>query len=100
MAVFLVGYDLRHKHITDYKELFAAIEKVSNGDRWHCLDSTWLIEHPGPADTIWRSLVAHIHNADNQAIGDKLLVAKMTKDAQWTRSFSDACQAWLRAKLL
>jgi hypothetical protein len=98
MSVYLIGYDLRHKHITDYKELFDAIKQISS-DWWHCLDSTWLIEHPGPADTIWKSLVVHIHNASNKQIGDKLLVAQVVKNSQWTLSFDENCHQWLRKHL-
>lgn len=94
MGVYLIGYDLRHKHITDYKELFEAIKRIST-DWWHCLDSTWLIVHPGSADTIWKALVPHIHNPSNTEIGDKLLVAEVTKDAQWTKSFDENCHNWL-----
>jgi hypothetical protein len=99
MGIYLVGYDLRHKHISDYENLFAAIRAVSNGDWWHCLDSTWLIEHPGNATVIWNALVTHIHNASDKNIGDKLLVAAVQKDAQWTVSFNEQCHQWLASKL-
>jgi hypothetical protein len=99
MSVFLVGYDLRHKHITEYKELFAAIEHISNGDWWHCLDSTWLIVHPGSADTIWRALIPHLHNTGDRTIGDKLLVSQVVKDTQWSKSFPETCHQWLLKNL-
>lgn len=98
MGVYVIGYDLRHKHLSNYQELFAAIKKVSNGDWWHCLDSTWLIVHPGPAHSIWQALVPHLHNITNRQIGDKLLVAQVTKDAQWTTSFDEGCHKWLLDK--
>jgi hypothetical protein len=94
VGVYLIGYDLRHKHIADYKELFEAIQNISS-DWWHCLDSTWLIAHPGTADLIWKALAPHIHNATNKQTGDKLLVAQVIKDAQWTLSFDERCHAWL-----
>jgi hypothetical protein len=100
MGVYLVGYDLRHKHIADYENLFEAIRQVSNNDWWHCLDSTWLIVHPGNANAIWQVLVPHIHNSTNKITGDKLLVAQVVKDAQWTQSFDEACHKWLLAKLV
>jgi hypothetical protein len=78
---------------------FAAIRQISGGDWWHCLDSTWLIEHPGPATAIWQSLVSHIHNPTDKTIGDKLLVAQVVKNAQWTTSFPEACHNWLLTKL-
>jgi hypothetical protein len=31
--------------------------------------------------------------------GDTLLVAKLTGEAAWTKSFTDACQDWLRTNL-
>ncbi|MGT2502955.1 hypothetical protein ACVOMS_23595 [Bradyrhizobium guangxiense] len=95
MPVYMIGYDLNHKHISDYEDLFKAIRDVSNNNWWHCLDSTWLITHPGSADAIWKALAPHMHNISNKQIGDKLLVVQVTKDAQWTTSFDEGCHNWL-----
>jgi hypothetical protein len=51
MPVFLVGYDLRHGTEDEYRELIETIKKIS-ASWWHCLDSTWLIVHQGPASAI------------------------------------------------
>jgi hypothetical protein len=98
MAVYMIGYDLKHRHITDYENLFAAIKKLSS-DWWHCLDSTWLISHPGTADTIWKALAPHMHNTTVRDTGDRLLVVQVIKDAQWTTSFPQDCHQWLLSHL-
>lgn len=95
MGVYLVGYDLRHGTEDDYKDLIEAIKSVCSGNWWHCLDSTWLIVHPGTASTIRDSLAPHMHRTNEQG-GDRLLVAVMAKGAAWTRSFPEDCQKWLK----
>lgn len=94
MAVYLIGYDLKHRHMSDYQNLFAAI-KALDSDWWHCLDSTWLINHPGPASVIWHALVTHMHNTGVKNTGDRLLVVQVIKDVEWTMSFPQDCHDWL-----
>jgi hypothetical protein len=98
MPVYLVGYDLRHGTEAEYTELIEAIKKIS-ASWWHCLDSTWLIVHPGPASSIRDALGPHLQWPDDQRRGDKLFVARVDKGAAWTKSFNDNCQGWLREHL-
>ena len=96
MGVYLIGYDLHEGE--DYSSLEAAITKLSTDQAWHCLDSTWMIIHPGPEKTVIDALTPHIKNATAKT-GDKLLVVKLTRHATWTTSFDDGCKAWLRKHL-
>jgi hypothetical protein len=98
MGVYLIGYDLHHRHIDDYVNLEDAIKTISDGNWWHCLDSTWLIVHPGPPTTIYNALAPHMHNT-GLPNGDRLLVATMAKGATWSRSFPQDCQDWLLKNL-
>ena len=45
---YLISYDLNSPG-KNYAQLYAAIQKL--GSWWHCLDSTWIVAHPGPS--IW-----------------------------------------------
>lgn len=93
MAVYLIGYDLHEGE--DYEPLIDAIKTVSNGNWWHCLDSTWLIVHRGSASTIWDRLAPYLPRKK-----DRLLVAIMGKnDAAWSSSFSKECADWLTNNL-
>ena len=101
LTIYLVGYDLHSGE--DYTALKEAIVDLADG-HWHCLDSTWLISHAGPASAIREALTPHMIRPDDQKTsskraGDKLLVATVTRDAAWTRSFPDDCQEWLRSNL-
>ena len=95
MAVFMIGYDLHEGE--DYEDLINAIKKISGGNWWHCLDSTWFIAHSGNAETIRNSLTPHIKNPNNHN-GDKLLVLKINTPANWacTSSLGDNCIQLLR----
>lgn len=46
---YLISYDLNSPG-KNYAQLYAAIQKL--GSWWHCLDSTWIVAHPGPASDI------------------------------------------------
>jgi hypothetical protein len=75
-------------------DLIDAIGRLST-NRWHCLDSTWLIVHVGDAITIENALKPYLPRTD-----DHLLVAIMGKDdAAWT-GFDQKCSDWLMQNLL
>lgn len=101
MPAYLIGYDLHEGE--DYADLEDAIQKL--GLWWHCLDSTWIVIHPGSAKTIADSLTTHLRRPGEQATknkdaGDRLLVARISKgDSAWTKSFSDECDQWLKSNL-
>ncbi len=102
MSVYLVGYDLHPNE--EYEDLIDTIKRISS-DWWHCLDSTWLIVHPGSAGDIRAALLPHLRRPQEQATetkraGDKLLVALMaTGDSAWTGSLPDECRTWLKSNL-
>jgi hypothetical protein len=83
---YLIGYDLVGKPIEEYEDLFDAIKAL--GKTWHCLDSTWIVKHAGPAKAIRDALTPHIH------ANDRLLVVKLTGEGAW-RGFNKACSEWL-----
>ncbi len=89
MATYIIGYDLK-KPGQDYSSLFEAIKKLGNW--WHCLDSTWIIKHDGPATSIRDALTPHIDS------NDRLLVTKLSGEAAWA-GFSDDCSKWLKNNL-
>jgi hypothetical protein len=97
MPIYLVGYDLNHGTESEYADLIGAIKEF--GDWWHCLDSTWLVDHAGPASAIYATLAPHLENPDDEEAGDRLLVARMGRGAAWTGSFSDDCEEWLEENL-
>lgn len=96
MSTYMIGYDLHEGE--DYEDLEQAIKDLSNGNWWHCLDSTWLIKHAGPATTIRDELKPHLINPSKDG-GDRLLVAKLSGEAAWTGSFSETCKSWLKDNL-
>jgi hypothetical protein len=102
MPVYMIGYDLHEGE--DYSDLEQAIRNLAEGGAWHCLDSTWIIVNRGPATAIRDALLSHLLRPDEQATstrgrGDTLLVAKLTGEAAWTKSFAENCQEWLRTNL-
>lgn len=90
IPTYLVSYDLLTPG-QDYQDLFAAIEKLSNG-HIHCLDSVWLIGHNGPAAAIRDALAPHIDK------NDKLLVVKLTGEGAWI-GFPKNQSDWLKNNL-
>jgi hypothetical protein len=94
MPVYMITYELHEGE--NYGNLQDAIKKVGP-DWWHCLHSTWLIVHTGPAPIISNALKPYLKNP-HQKTGDKLLVARL-RGAAWTNSFSSECQDWLRTRL-
>lgn len=90
MASYLIGYDL-NKPDKDYAELIEAIKAITT-NWWHCLDSTWIIKHDGPASTIRNSLSPHIDQ------NDELLVVKLSGEGAW-QGFTDDCSSWLKNNL-
>ena len=97
MGVYLVGYDLKHGSEAEYADLINAIKKIGS-DWWHCLDSTWLIVHPGPPIDICNALAQHMHRTSVSG-GDKLLVGTMAAGAAYTHSFPEDCKTWLNKYL-
>lgn len=90
MATFLISYDL-NKPGQDYKDLMAAIKGLSD-TWWHHLDSTWLLQHPGPSTAIRDSLKPHLDASD------ELLVVKLTGEGAWT-GFDEKGSKWLKDNL-
>jgi hypothetical protein len=84
MAAYMIGYDLIKRK--DYPELIDAIKRL--GKWWHCLDSTWIVVHPGPSTSIRNALKPHIDG------DDRLLVAKLSGEAAWAH-FDKECADWL-----
>jgi hypothetical protein len=97
MGVYLVGYDLKHGSEADYADLIKAIKNIGT-DWWHCLDSTWLVVHPGPPLAICNALTVHMHRT-GEPKGDRLLVATMAANAAYTASFPEDCKTWLHKYL-
>jgi hypothetical protein len=91
IQTFLIGYDL-NKPGQDYKDLFAAIDALDPA-RWHCLDSTWMINSALNAAGIRDALLPHIDS------NDRLMVVTLAKGAAWTTSFNTGCQDWMRRYL-
>lgn len=89
MQSYLITYDLM-KPGQDYQKLFAAIKAL--GLWWHCLDSTWIVKHAGPASAIRDALQPFID------ANDRLLVVKLSGEAAWF-GFSKECADWLRTNL-
>lgn len=86
MAVYMIGYDLKRPG-RNYPELFRAIENLA-ASRWHCLDSTWLIETGRSAENIRDTLVPHID------ANDRLLVDRVYGTwASW--HLPENCVDWL-----
>lgn len=90
MASYMIGYNLNAPS-KDYSELIEAIEALSE-QRWHCLDSTWIIKHEGPAKVIRDALRPHVDS------NDELLVAGLTGEGAWA-GFGNDCSSWLKDNL-
>lgn len=90
MPSYLIGYDLREPG-KDYEKLFEAIKSVAS-NWWHCLDSTWIIKHAGPAKAIRDALTSHIDQ------NDLLIVVNLSGEGAW-QGFSDECSSWLKNNL-
>lgn len=58
---YLISYDLNSPG-KNYAQLYAAIQKL--GSWWHCLDSTWIVAHPGPASDIRDKLAPYLDRND------------------------------------
>jgi hypothetical protein len=86
----MIGYDLNAPG-KDYTKLIEAIKNVGS-NWWHCLDSTWIIKHNGPATAIRDALTPFLDG------NDELLVARLTGEAAW-RGFNDECSNWLKDNL-
>ena len=89
MAVYMVGYDLIRPN-QDYEDLSKRIKNLVTW--WHCLDSTWLIIHPGPATAIRDELAPYIVGRD------EILVVGLTHEAAW-QGFGNSCSEWLKKNL-
>jgi hypothetical protein len=90
MALYMIGYDPAKGGVS--KELTQAIQNL--GTWWRGLDSTWLVVHPGPAESIKNTLAPYIENETIPG-GDRLLVSKLTGEMAWTDSFNKQCRDWL-----
>jgi hypothetical protein len=94
MTVFMIGYDIHPSKGESYDNLIEAIESLGT-TWWHCLESTWLVIHAGPATAIRDALLPHLTKPSDPD-GDHLLVARLTGEMVWSLSFSDGCQSWLK----
>jgi hypothetical protein len=90
MAAYLIGYDLNRPG-QDYQQLFEAIKSLT-GTHWRLLDSTWIIQHNGPATVIRDFIQQHIDS------NDKLLVVKLSGEAAWY-GFTQKGTEWLKSVL-
>lgn len=86
---YIIGYDL-NKSGQDYTALIEGIKKLGGNDWWHCLDSTWIIPHAGPATAIRDNLMQYID------ANDELLVTKLESGEWATYGFNGACAKWLQ----
>lgn len=88
MPKYMIGYDL-NKTGQNYTTLIEGIKKLGGDNWWHCLDSTWIIPHAGPATAIRDTLMQYID------ANDELLVTKF--DGEWaTFGFDGTCTKWLQ----
>lgn len=81
MAIFSVSYDLYLP--SEYKEFYDAIEGYPHT---HVMDSCWLIEAQGNAQTIRDWLVEYIDDRDS------LFVTRLSRDWAGARTH---CGQWL-----
>lgn len=88
MNSLMVSYDLIKRK--DYPDLWNALKSYNY---WHCLGSTWIIKTNESTAQLYTKLRTHIDN------DDKLIVNRLMREANWTPSFSDECQNWLRNNL-
>jgi hypothetical protein len=86
---YIISYDL-HRPGQNYQDLYDAIKNFGNW--WHCLDSTWIVKHPGPSSTISGKLTPHID------ANDKLIVIQLVREASWY-GFDTDCSNWLTNNL-
>ncbi len=85
---YMVSYDLIKRK--DYPELWGVLRSYNY---WHCLGSTWIIKTNETAAQLFNKLRAHIDD------DDRLIVNRLWRESNWTLSFSDECQNWLRNNL-
>lgn len=90
MATYLIGYDLNRPG-QNYPELIEAIKNIGT-NWWHCLDSTWIVKHPGSAETIRDALKPHIDS------NDELLVVLLSGEGAWA-GFDEQCSLWIKNNL-
>jgi len=89
MSAYLISYDL-NKPGQNYSALH---EKIKSLGGWcHCLESTWVVTHPGPAVAIRDALTKVMDSSD------ALFVAKLTGEAAWIGLFGDRTD-WLKKNL-
>lgn len=86
MATFLISYDLNQPG-QDYSNLYAAIDRLASA-WWHHLDSTWIIEHAGPASNIIDELLPCVDRSD------RLLVVELNGSGAWF-GFDQQGSNWL-----
>jgi hypothetical protein len=89
MKSFLLTYDLNRPG-QNYGELYEGIKNL--GTWWHCLDSSWVVKHPGPATAIRDALSPFLDN------NDRLIVLELTGVAAW-HGFDKQCNDWLKTNL-
>lgn len=86
---YMISYDL-HAPGQNYTKLEEAILRLGKAKR--LADSTWLLIHPGPAETIRDYLVSAID--DN----DRLIVMEFAGEIAWF-GISPTLELWLRLNL-
>lgn len=90
MATFLISYDLNQPG-QDYSSLYKAIKRLTD-TWWHQLDSTWIVEHAGPASAILDELLPYVD------YGDELLVVGLNGRGAWF-GFNQQGSDWLSNNL-
>lgn len=88
---YIIGYDLNSPG-QKYERLFEQIKKLSGGNWWHHLDSTWVIKYVGSASDLRNALQPYIDT------NDELLVAALTGEAAWV-GFNKEGSNWLKNNL-
>lgn len=89
MRKYIISYDLNSPG-QKYAALAEGIKKLGVGSSWHCLDSTWIINHAGPTAAIRDNLMQFLD------ANDRLLVAPFDGAAWAAYGFQENCVAWLR----
>lgn len=90
LKTFIICYDLKGEH-KDYARLSECIEGLS-GVRAKVLESTWIINHPGPARVIRDEIVKSLDK------DDKLLVFEIALNGA-DHNFDNALSEWLKFAL-
>lgn len=85
--IYAINYDLKRPG-QNYDELYKAIR--SCGETWHYLGSTWLIDTPLAADSIWQRLRSHVDT------NDFFLIVGVTRD--YSGWLPKAAWEWIRAR--